>query len=343
MKIKSDKYFVSICIPSYNRPNQLRRLLDSIDCSKEYGVEIVICEDNAPKREEIRTTVDIYINSSPYEVKYIENEKNLGYDGNIRELVNQAEGEFIIFMGDDDMFVPCELDNFICFLEKNCQLGYVLRAYRNIDSSGKEERFTYYPEIKYFENSEDTYIELYRKSVFISGVTFKREYLLQYNTSQFDGTLLYQLYLVAEICLKYPSAAYNIPFTQGIIEKKEFYFGNSEAEREFRIPNKITIEGERKFLKSFLEISLFIDSKYHLSSTAQILRDMSKYSFPMIAIMRKEGLSEFNKYVKVLREIGLGCTVFFHLYVAGLIVIGENGCKKLIYIIKKLLGRTPRL
>ena len=49
-----DRKLFSICIPSYNRPAEIRRLLDSIDTMYVDGIEIVICEDKAPKRLEVR-------------------------------------------------------------------------------------------------------------------------------------------------------------------------------------------------------------------------------------------------------------------------------------------------
>ena len=48
--------FLSICIPSYNRPNELCNLLASIDCNPT-DVEVVICEDLAPKRADVRAVV----------------------------------------------------------------------------------------------------------------------------------------------------------------------------------------------------------------------------------------------------------------------------------------------
>jgi len=336
-------YIATICIPSYNRPAQLKRLLDSIDCDLKKKIQILICEDHAPKREEVREVVAQYKLRTNYDVKYIENLKNLGYDGNIRELLVLADGDYVIYMGDDDMFIPKELDLFLDFLHVHQEMGYVLRAYKNIKENGTEERFVYYSDTKYFAPGEDSYIELYRKSVFISGVTFKREFALQAATSQFDGTLLYQLYLLAEICLKHPSVAYNRPFTQGVIEPKEFYFGVSEAEKKFRIPGKITIAGELKFISSFCVIADFIDKKYGLNSKNKILVDMSKYSFPMIATVRNQGLKEFLYYVKALKKIGLDCTVYFYIYVIGLLLFGAANCRRLIRGIKNVLGKTPSL
>jgi glycosyltransferase involved in cell wall biosynthesis len=336
-------YIATICIPSYNRPAQLNRLLKSIDCDPKKKIQILICEDSAPKRKEVRDVVAKFKLKTNYDVKYIENSRNLGYDGNIRELLVHAVGNYVIYMGDDDMFIPQELNFFLDFLEAHQEIGYVLRAYRNIKDDGTEERFVYYPDIKYFAPCKEAYIELYRKSVFISGVTFKRELALEYSTSRFDGTLLYQLYLLAEICLKHPSAAYNRPFTQGIIEPKDFYFGVSEAEKKFRTPGKITIAGEIKFISSFCVIADFIDKKYGLNSKKKILIDMSKYSFPMIATVRDKGIKEFLCYVKALKKIGLGCTVYFYIYVIGLLLLGVANCKHLIRGVKCYLGKTPSL
>ena len=91
----------SICIPSYNRPAEIRRLLNSIDTTHVDEVEIVICEDKSPKREEIRKQVLDFKSKTQYEVNYIENEENCGYDKNLRNLIRAAKGHFIIFMGDN--------------------------------------------------------------------------------------------------------------------------------------------------------------------------------------------------------------------------------------------------
>ena len=77
----------SICIPSYNRPAEIRRLLNSIDTTHVDEVEIVICEDKSPKREEIRKQVLDFKSKTQYEVNYIENEENCGYDKNLRNLI----------------------------------------------------------------------------------------------------------------------------------------------------------------------------------------------------------------------------------------------------------------
>jgi hypothetical protein len=43
------------------------------------------------------------------------------------------------------------------------------------------------------------------------------------------------------------------------------------------------------------------------------------------------------------KEIRLNGTIYYYLYVIGLVVFGEKYCDRLIIIIKKLLGHTPQL
>ncbi|NDB19550.1 MAG: glycosyltransferase [Proteobacteria bacterium] len=71
--------FISICIPSYNRPREIQRLLESVDCDPS-EVEIVVCEDFSPRREEIRQKINLFKSTSRYRVNYLENPENLGYD-----------------------------------------------------------------------------------------------------------------------------------------------------------------------------------------------------------------------------------------------------------------------
>lgn len=336
-------YFLSICIPSYNRPEEIYRLLKSIDCNAD-GVQVVICEDKAPKRAEVRVNVERFRDETDLDIKYIENELNCGYDRNLRECILNADGKWIIYMGDDDMFVPKELDNYIDFLkaQNGNDVGYVLRSYRACHSDGSVEEYKYYAETKFFEAGAETYQELYRKSVFISGFTFRREWALDTLTDRFDASLLYQLYIVAEICMNHKAAYYGIPFTQSIDGGTPF-FGTSDSEKGTYTPGTITVDNSVAFVKKFFVITEYIDEKYGCNSTQYVKNDMSKYSYPILSIQRKKGRKEFRKYAKRLREIGLDCTKYFSVYYWGLYLFGEGFCDSGIRSIKRILGKTPAL
>lgn len=337
-----NNYFISICIPCYNRPAELSKLLLSIDYKTYSEIEIVICEDNSPKRKEIKDVIEAFRRKTLYEVIYKENEQNLGYDKNLRALIKTATGKFIIFMGDDDEFVPGALDKYISFLKNNGHLGYVLRSYRTVHSDGVVEEFRYYPKTIFFKSGYDTYIQLFRKSIFISGFTFNRESGLPFLTGRFDGTLLFQLYILSEIVLKHESAYCDIIITQRT-EGGIPMFGSSKAEQAFYVPGKITIENSLNFMASFFKITAFIDKKYNYNSTSHIKMDISKYSYPALSIQRNKGIKEFFRYFKGLNRIGINCSFYYYIYFVSLIIFGEKFCDKVIQFIKKTLKKTPRL
>ncbi|MCL4546616.1 MAG: glycosyltransferase [Deltaproteobacteria bacterium] len=333
---------ISICIPSYNRPKELLRLLKSIDLKQPEKVEIVICEDCSPKRNEINEAVKDFILNTKYEVKYYENEINIGYDKNLKELILKANGDFIVFMGDDDEFMPEALDKLIDFLENNKNLGYVLKSHRFIFKNGNIEKFRYYNGNKFFKPCEETYIELFRKSVFISGFTINRNYIKDLLVNYFDGTLLFQLYLLAEVALKYECAYFDTFLTQAMEEGVPF-FGNSESEKELYTPGTITVENSLNFLKGFFKITNYIDKKYNMNSTKRIKIDMSKYFYPSLAIQREKGLKEFLRYVKGLNGMGFNITIYYYIYLIALIIFGKKNCDGAIVLLKKILGKTPKL
>ena len=179
--------FISICILSYNRPETLLRLLRTIDTKRTDEIELVICEDSSPRQQEIRQVVTDFATQQPYPVLYSENQNNLGYDGTFCELVKQANGTWLVFMGDDDEFVPGAFDKVLDFLDHHSELGYVMKSHYLIHDDQKKESFRYFKNSVFFKPGVDTYIELFRKSVYIAGFTIRREYAEPYLTNRFDG------------------------------------------------------------------------------------------------------------------------------------------------------------
>jgi glycosyltransferase involved in cell wall biosynthesis len=334
---------LSICIPSYNRPSELGNLLASIDCNPA-EVEVVICEDQAPKREEVRAIVTTFVASSVYPIRYHENSTNLGYDGNLRQLVECAHGEFIMFMGDDDLFVPGALDPFIAFLKQHRDKPYVLRSYLTEHPDGRTEYFRYLPKSQVLPAGEATVAWLFKRSVSLCGFTISREKSLPFATTDLDGTLLYQIYLMSQVCLKYDSIYCDIPITHAVqtFRGDKPMFGNAEAERSRFTPGTVSHDNSINFTKAYFEVTEYLDKQHGTNLTQRVRIDLSKYSYPFLSIQRKRGTASFLRYAKRLEtEVGFGCTAYFHLYKWALVLFGERICDRLIGVIKLRLGYTP--
>ena len=335
--MEEKKYLISICIPSYNRPETLLRLLKSVDTKYRDKVQIVICEDKAPKRLEVRAAVETFEAEMQYDVKYCENEQNLGHGKNFRECIKQADGEYVTYMGDDDVFESGKLDGFIEWLDQNHQLGYVLRAW--VSSHGE---FKYYDGLKFFEPSVETYEAFFLKSVFMSGFTIKRDYANELPVvEELDDTLLYQLYMMAEVVMKHPSAYYPEIFVRDVGDGVSF-FGKSETEKGKYEAGKL-VSNNLNFIKSFLKITEYIDHKHGVQSTPVVKLQMSKYSYPMMSFTRPYGKEEFKKHCAALKDIGLDSSKYFAIYYHALLWFGTPFCNGMINIIKKVLGHRPNL
>jgi len=336
--------FISICILSYNRPETLQRLLGTIDSIHTSDIEVVVCEDCSPRQLEIRKVVSDFAEKHAYPIRLFENERNLGYDATFNQLIHNARGRWLVFMGDDDEFVPMAFDSMYAFLKNHSELGYVMKSHYLIHADRDREKFRYFRSTQFFPPGVNTYVNLFRKSVFIAGFTIRREYIVPFITDRFDGTMLMQLYLLAEVVLKYPSAYFDEPFTQQYAShahnSKDVMF---DREKKKFIPRRPTLDISLKFLKSFSQITSYIDDRHHLDSTRMIKYDMSKYFYPSLAIHRDAGLGFFLNYVRELNKLGFNASPYYYIYVFMLIVFGRRNCDWGIYSLKRLLGYTPQL
>ncbi|MEJ6108950.1 glycosyltransferase [Aliivibrio salmonicida] len=104
---------LSIVIPTCNRLDCLPRALNSIVYQQLSSIEIVIVDDSKESLvTEIRKIVSLIVPSSIV-VKVIRND-GLHSAARARNLgVAQAEGEFITFLDDDDIYMPGRLNNML--------------------------------------------------------------------------------------------------------------------------------------------------------------------------------------------------------------------------------------
>lgn len=335
---------ISVCIPAYNRARVLPALLDSILVQDYPHFEIVICEDQSPEREKIRSVVARYQADNAGTIRYFENETNLGYDGNLRRLVEQSTGRYCLFMGNDDLMCPGALGAVASATERHPAIGVVLRSYAAFDSSPDNivQEFRYFPHETFFPAGADTIATVFRRSVVISGMVVHREEARRYATDRFDGSLLYQLYLVA--CILTAMNAVYLPailtlYRNGGIPD----FGNSEKERGKFVPKEHTPESSLHFMRSMLDIARYVEDTHRVAIYEAILRDIGNYSYPVLAIQTDKPLPVFWSYAYRLAKMGFGRNAMFYLYVVLLTLLSPRTIDRCIAVVKRRLGYTPVL
>jgi abequosyltransferase len=335
---------ISICIPAYNRSDVLPDLLDSIIWQDFGRYEIVVCEDNSPEREKIRAVVASYVQKVPGIIRYLENPTNLGYDANLRTLVREARGEYCLFMGNDDLLAANALTIVASNLTEHKGIGVLLRSYASFEGSPENiiQTFRYFDERILFPPGAKTITTLFRRSVVISGMVVHRDTSLQWETDRFDGTLLYQLYLVAT-ALVHMKAVY-VPDvialyrTGGIPD-----FGSSEAEKGKFTPQQKTVNSSIQFMRGMLEIARYVQENHSVAIYEDILRDVSNYSYPILAIQADRSVDEFGRYKRELGRLGLKRHIAFHVWFYAIRIFGTRLIDRFISLTKQLLGHTPSI
>lgn len=106
---------VSICIPSYNDVEALRRLLDSIEIQTYQDYEVIITDDSTT------TDVEHFVNALDNDkIYYYKNKKQLGATANCNAAIEKASGEYIKMMHHDDWFTERNsLEQFAKMLDDN--------------------------------------------------------------------------------------------------------------------------------------------------------------------------------------------------------------------------------
>lgn len=91
---------LSVCIPAYKRPDLLAGALDSVISScGSADAEILVCDDS-PDGQNRQVVMEKSL-SHP-RVRYLHNENRLGLDANIKRCFDEARGDYVLVMGEDD-------------------------------------------------------------------------------------------------------------------------------------------------------------------------------------------------------------------------------------------------
>lgn len=334
---------ISICIPSYNRPTELIRLLNSIKFQNGY-FEIIIAEDLSPKRDEVVEAVTNFIKENPsLKIHLHLNQSNLGYDGNLRNLIRLANGDFCLFMGDDDLMKENAIENVENAIKDNLNIGFILRSWDEIDLKGNQRLIQrYYARDMLFPPGEDTVVEFYRKSVFISGLVIHKESAIKYETDLVDGKLLYQLYLVSNILLD-KSGYYLSETIATHVNGGEHFFGSSDKEKGKFEPKTLTVDHSLNFMSGFIEIARLIDKERKTNLRTKIIKDLSKYSYGFLVIQRGNGINKFVNYINGLKKLGYGKTLYFYVFSFMLLIFGEKLSERIISFLKSRTQSIPKL
>ena len=121
---------ISLCIPTYNRPQSLKNCLNSLSLQTNLNFEVCISDNFSD--ENIENIIKPF--KSKLKIKFSKNNENLGAALNFMKVASMAENNFIWFLGDDDLLVPDAIEKLVKLIEENedCDFFWINSSHLDI-------------------------------------------------------------------------------------------------------------------------------------------------------------------------------------------------------------------
>ncbi len=134
---KNDRPVVSVLIPTFNRPNSLYQALVSVLKQSYENLQVIVINDGG---ENVRNIIDSFNDSR---LNYINRNENRGKACSLNEALNRAEGRYISYLDDDDIYYPFHVEKLVDALENetDCQIAYsdLYKAYCKFFPDGSRQ------------------------------------------------------------------------------------------------------------------------------------------------------------------------------------------------------------
>lgn len=257
---------ISICIPTYNRANNLDKCLNSIFTQIEEDDRFQIVISNNGSQDDTDKVVEKYLQKYKRIIKYNKNSENIGAHENFLKVMDIADGEYILLHGDDDYFIDGSIYEIYGVVKKNKSKSCI---FLNILNNDKD--------INNIENLDEflTYIPG-TSSIFISSIMLKNNlYKSITNKMRYAEQRMNQTYILFEVISKYGNSC--------IFNSSLFTYENN-------------LDGEYSWPEVFIENYLELLSEYLKSEKVSI----EKFDFEKYRMMRVISVN----WAKIFSNVG---------------------------------------
>lgn len=134
MVMRKASPLVSIGVPTFNRPEDLRRCLKEL-CSQTYANIEIIVSDNASINPVVKQIGQEACAQDP-RVRYFRQAQNIGPQRNFQFVLDQAKGEYFIWAADDDRRSPRFVEVLLTQLEADQGAVFSFCRFEDRDREG---------------------------------------------------------------------------------------------------------------------------------------------------------------------------------------------------------------
>lgn len=248
---------ISIVVPAYNRAPELGELLRSILNQTMTPGEIVVVEDCSPERAALREVCHSLASEcerAGIRLNYIENEVNLGFDRNLRKCLGAPTRTWALLLGNDDLLLPNAVQETVKFLAAHDVEVASCSFVRFSDDISRPLGVSRVADADtVFKAGEASSGMIFRTGAFMGGLVFNVDFCRRNETTSYDGSLYYQIYLFALAFCSKGIGYIACPIAAGRSGNAPM-FGSADNEKTVHVPGAYTAAGRSKMWQGVLKI-----------------------------------------------------------------------------------------
>jgi glycosyltransferase involved in cell wall biosynthesis len=127
-----DMPLVSVITPTYNRPDYLKQAIASA-LGQTYGnIELIVSDNCSPQNPQ--ALIEAFADSR---IRFFRHDRNLGLIANFLYATHQAQGKYIAYLMDDDLWEPEFLEKLVSPLEAHPELVLAFCDHSIINAAGE--------------------------------------------------------------------------------------------------------------------------------------------------------------------------------------------------------------
>lgn len=194
----NNKILLSVCIPTYNRVDYLKKCLESVVSQGGFNCDdIEVLISNNASEDDTEKVVKSFQGRFK-NIRYIKNDVNFGVEKNILKLLNNFQGDYFFLLCDDNILLPGSLKILKEAIIDNPDCSLFLSGYENYFEKQKRigihQAFNESKKI----SKDDIFdlVKIYHDSHLLSRLCLKRDFIDVEGFKRHIGSLYSHMYLV---------------------------------------------------------------------------------------------------------------------------------------------------
>lgn len=304
---------LSIGIISYNRPFELQRTIKSL-LPLPVGVEVIICDDKSPRLNEIFSTINYFIDNE--KIRFVINETNLGYDENLFHVIELANADHVLLLGDDDYLEPGAIDNVLNFIgtENNIHCAF-LRFGAGFDNNYNRNygRNIYFNSKTIVNNGSFLY-----NSILFSGLIFAKKSVLDNKLilRNYFRSIYIQVAIFSILNIEYGSFFIGGP---GVIVggdgESGFGFNESSVGLDMDLKDRSSVISNLSYHKRLFDVINKLSNDIQIDIYSPFISEYKIRSVKAFIVASKLGRKYLIKYFLELNKLNVpGILLFYPIY-----------------------------